>query len=365
MLDRYVYKNNKKMRMGYTTGSCAAAAAKAAAWMLLGGTEVPEVKLMTPKGIALCLEVLDARITADGASCAIRKDAGDDPDVTDGLKIYAEVKKTEKAGIEIDGGEGVGRVTRAGLEQPVGAAAINKIPRQMIREGVEEACRQFGYEGGLSVLVRIPGGRELAAKTFNPRLGIVGGISILGTSGIVKPFSSEAFVNSIRKEMGVAVASGTPAVVINSGAKSERFLRAYFPGLPAQAFVQYGNFIGETIRVAAEAGATDLRLGIMLGKAVKLAEGHLDTHSHKVVFNRDYLTRLATEAGCSPAAISLIGRMTLARELWEGLSADDSDRFFPRLLDDCLAVCAPLFPGKLTILLIDDAGRVRYQVLSR
>ena len=183
----------------------------------------------------------------------------------------------------------------------------------------------------------------------------------------MKPFSSEAFVNSIRKEMGVAIASGTPAVVINSGAKSERFLRAYFPGLPAQAFVQYGNFIGETIQVAAEAGATDLRLGIMLGKAVKLAEGHghLDTHSHKVVFNRDYLTRLATEAGCSPAAIDLIGRMTLARELWEGLSADDRDRFFPCLLNDCLAVCAPLFPGKLTILLIDDAGSVRYQVLSR
>ena len=234
----------------------------------------------------------------------------------------------------------------------------------MILENLERELRKaYGDRWpGVRVVISVPEGAELAKRTFNPRLGIVGGISILGTSGIVKPFSSEAFVNSIRKEMGVAIASGTPAVVINSGAKSERFLRAYFPGLPAQAFVQYGNFIGETIQVAAEAGATDLRLGIMLGKAVKLAEGHLDTHSHKVVFNRDYLTRLATEAGCSPAAISLIGRMTLARELWEGLTADDSDRFFTRLLDDCLAVCAPLFPGRLTILLIDDAGSVRYQV---
>ena len=181
MLDQYVYKNNKKMRMGYTTGSCAAAASKAAAWMLLHGQILQEVELMTPKGIGLYLEVLEPKFSATSASCAIRKDAGDDPDVTDGLLIYATVSRTAQPGVTLDGGEGVGRVTRTGLEQAVGDAAINKVPRQMIREGVEDVCRAAGYTGGLSVIISIPGGAELAQKTFNPRLGIVGGISVLGT----------------------------------------------------------------------------------------------------------------------------------------------------------------------------------------
>ena len=181
MLDRYMYKNNKKMRMGYTTGSCAAAAAKAAAWMLLGGGVPPEVELMTPKGIALRLEVLDPKLTAGEASCAIRKDAGDDPDVTDGLKVYAAVRRTEGAGVQIDGGAGVGRVTRPGLEQPVGAAAINKVPRQMIREGVEEVCRRLGYGGGISVTISIPGGEEL--DHFHSRRGRAGGEDLQSPPG--------------------------------------------------------------------------------------------------------------------------------------------------------------------------------------
>ncbi len=156
MLEKYIYKNNQKMRLGYTTGSCAAGAAKAALQMLLTGKPVPYVELTTPKGIRLNLEVLDINIqySENTVSCAIKKDAGDDPDVTDGLKIYASVCKTEKAGIRIDGGEGVGRVTREGLEQSVGSAAINSVPRAMIQEGVEEVCRRFGYEGGISALTR-------------------------------------------------------------------------------------------------------------------------------------------------------------------------------------------------------------------
>lgn len=296
MLDRYVYKNNKKMRMGYTTGSCAAAAAKAAAWMLLGGTEVPEVKLMTPKGIALCLEVLDARVTADGASCAIRKDAGDDPDVTDGLKIYAEVKRTEKAGIEIDGGEGVGRVTRAGLEQPVGAAAINKVPRQMIREGVEEACRQFGYEGGLSVLVRIPGGRELAAKTFNPRLGIVGGISVLGTSGIVEPMSEEALIETIRVEIKMQLAQGRSYLVLVPGNYGLDYLNEFHPNLLKTA-VKYSNFLGAAIDAAVEYGARGILLAGHIGKLVKLAGGIMNTHSRNADSRMEILTAHAAVLG--------------------------------------------------------------------
>lgn len=357
------------LRTGLTTGTCATVAAVAALECLLAGSAaLDDATVVLPDGEELLVPAV-ARLEPDGkaAVATVRKDAGDDPDVTDGAAIVATVcwlPEGEMNRIEIAGGTGVGRVTLPGLGIAVGEAAINATPRRMILENLELTLRRtFGDRWpGVRVVISVPDGAELAKRTFNPRLGIVGGISILGTSGIVKPFSSEAFVNSIRKEMGVAVASGTPAVVINSGAKSERFLRAYFPELPAQAFVQYGNFIGETIQAAAEAGVSDLRLGIMLGKAVKLAEGHLDTHSHKVVFNRDYLARLATKAGCSPGAIGLIGRMTLARELWEGLTADDSDRFFPRLLDDCLSACAPLFPGRLAILLIDDSGAIRYRV---
>lgn len=356
------------LRTGLTTGTCATVAAVAAlACLMPGSAALDEATVVLPDGEELLVPAV-ARLEPDGkaAVATVRKDAGDDPDVTDGAAIVATVcwlPEGEANRIEIAGGTGVGRVTLPGLGIAVGEAAINATPRRMILENLELTLRRtFGDRWpGVRVVISVPDGAELAKRTFNPRLGIVGGISILGTSGIVKPFSSEAFVNSIRKEMGVAVASGTPAVVINSGAKSERFLRAYFPELPAQAFVQYGNFIGETIQAAAEAGVSDLRLGIMLGKAVKLAEGHLDTHSHKVVFNRDYLVRLATKAGCSLHAIDLIGRMTLARELWEGLSADDSDRFFPRLLDDCLSACAPLFPGRLAILLIDDSGAIRYR----
>ena len=166
MLDEYIYKNNQKMRLGYTTGSCAAAAAKAAAQMLLTGKQVSYAELMTPKGINLTLEVLDVQISREEASCAIEKDAGDDPDVTNGLKIYATVHKKQEPGIHIDGGEGVGRVTREGLEQPVGSAAINSVPREMIQKGVEEICRRFDYQGGMWVVISIPGGDEIASKNL-------------------------------------------------------------------------------------------------------------------------------------------------------------------------------------------------------
>lgn len=296
MLDRYVYKNNKKMRMGYTTGSCAAAAAKAAAWMLLGGSAVPEVELMTPKGIALRLEVLDAALTEGGASCAIRKDAGDDPDVTDGLKIYADVTKTKGAGIEIDGGEGVGRVTRFGLEQPVGAAAINKIPRQMIQEGVEEICRRFDYEGGLSVTIRIPGGEDLAAKTFNPRLGIVGGISVLGTSGIVEPMSEEALIETVRVEIRMQLAQGREYLVLVPGNYGLDYLNTFHPMLLKTA-VKYSNFLGEAIDAAVEYGAKGILLAGHIGKLVKLAGGIMNTHSRNADSRMEILTAHAAVLG--------------------------------------------------------------------
>ena len=193
----------------------------------------------------------------------------------------------------------------------------------------------------------------MAQKTFNPKLGIVGGISIIGTSGIVRPFSSEAFVNSIRKEIQVARALGCTSIVINSGAKSENYLRSRFPDLPAQAFIHYGNYIGDTLRLADEEGITHITMGIMIGKAVKLAEGHLDTHSRNVVMNRDFITALAIESHCSPTSISRVAEITLARELWELFA--NTPAFFELLVDRCLAVCRPILShATLDIILIPE-----------
>ena len=295
-MEKYVFKNNKKLRMGYTTGSCAAAAAKAAACMLLTGKAVPEVKLMTPKGIRLDLEVLEAKWTAEEASCAIRKDAGDDPDVTDGLEIYASVRKTEEPGVQIDGGEGVGRVTRPGLEQPVGAAAINKVPRQMIRENVEEICRKLGYEGGLSVTISIPGGEALAMKTFNPRLGIVGGISVLGTSGIVEPMSEEALIQTIRVDIKMQLAGGRRYLVLVPGNYGLDYLNEFHPELLKNS-VKYSNFLGEAIDAAVEYGAKGILLAGHIGKLVKLAGGIMNTHSRNADSRMEILTAHAAVLG--------------------------------------------------------------------
>ena len=176
----------------------------------------------------------------------------------------------------------------------------------MITNEVKQLLHSHGLYSGVAVRISVPGGSELARKTFNPKLGIIGGISIIGTSGIVRPFSSEAFVNSIRKEIQVARALGCTDIVINSGAKSENYLRTRFPDLPPQAFIHYGNYIGETLRLAEEEGITRVTMGIMIGKAVKLAEGHLDTHSRNVVMNRDFITALATESHCPPENIAKV-----------------------------------------------------------
>lgn len=209
------------------------------------------------------------------------------------------------------------------------------------------------------VTISVPGGEEIAKRTFNPRLGIEGGISIIGTSGIVKPFSSEAFVSSIRKSMEVACATGSPRVVISSGAKSERYIKAYYPELPAQAFVHYGNFIGETLKIADKLKLPRVTLGVMIGKAVKLAEGHLDTHSKKVTMNKEFIQDIAHRTGCNEDVLTAIRNMNLARELWDIIPAEKLETFSKLLTEHCKQCCAPLLPdGELTILLISEDGKI-------
>lgn len=367
------------LRTGFTTGACATAASKAALLALLGRPAGDSVSVTFPDGEELALPVSRVFLRAaepfagpagtpareepaappgphTSATAVVVKDAGDDPDVTNGREIVATVAFSDEPGVHFLQGEGVGRVTLPGLGLPVGGPAINRVPREMMTRELSAL-----YDGGLDVTISVPGGRELALKTFNPKLGVEDGISIIGTSGIVRPFSDQAFVDALRKEMEVALAIGADHLVINSGAKSEAFLKSRFPDFPPQAFIHYGNLVDETLKQAADLGVRRVTMGVMLGKAVKLAEGHLDTHSRSVLMNREFLKGVAAEAGCSPAAAGVIDRLTLARELWTALTPDDARRFLGAILARCRTACAAAYPasaGELQILLLDENGDI-------
>jgi len=330
------------LHSGLTTGTCATAAAIAATIRLTKGETPAEVPVLLPDGETITVPVG----FADRYAYCI-KEAGDDPDVTDGIEVRVHIEQSEQ--FEIIGGEGVGRFTLPGFDYPVGEAAINKGPREMMRQNIKENVR---------ITISVPQGTEIAKRTFNPRLGIEGGISIIGVSGIVKPFSEEAFIDSIRKCMTVAKASGAERVVINSGGKSEHFVKALYPTLPQQAFVEYGNYIGETLKIANELNINTVTLGVMLGKAVKLAAGHLDTHSRKATMDKAFIQQILEESGISID----ISDMTLARELWERIAENSRAAFAHTVIRHCYEHCAPLLPnGELTVLLIDDNGKI-YEV---
>ena len=303
-MKEFIIRDGKKLRLGYTTGSCAAAAAKAAAWMLLSGSKKESIRLLTPKGMELTLAVEDICLSPDCVRCAIRKDSGDDPDITRDTLIYAEVRKTGTVGIVIDGGRGVGRVTKPGLDQPVGAAAINSVPRLMIREAVEEVCGLFGYTGGMCVVISVPDGETLAKKTFNPRLGIVGGISILGTTGIVEPMSEEALVQTIHVELNQKRTAGD-YVLLTPGNYGSEFIRGEM-GLDMNLAVQTSNFIGDSLDTCRSLGFSGGLLIGHIGKLVKLAGGMMNTHSKYGDCRMDILAAHAGMAGVRPARIAEI-----------------------------------------------------------
>lgn len=296
MPDIYIYRNGRKMRCGYTTGSCATGASKASAEMLLGGKTVNNVRIMTPKGIALDLAVKDQKIS-DTASCCIVKDGGDDPDVTDGMRIYAEVRKIPD-GIEISGGEGIGKVTKAGLDQPVGEWAINSVPRKMIESALREVSAEYNYSGGFSVVVYAPEGRATALKTYNPRMGIADGISIIGTSGIVEPMSSEALIETIRTEARIKKMSGEENMVITLGNYGENFLENEMPFL-AEKSIKCSNFIGDAIETGMEMGFRNILIVGHIGKLVKLGAGIMNTHSGCADGRMDVLVTCGVLAGVS------------------------------------------------------------------
>ncbi len=302
-MDSFVVKDGKKLRLGFTTGSCAAAAAKAAARMLLTGERPDHICLITPKNITLDLPILEISRDKDTVSCAVRKDSGDDPDITNGALIYASVSRIPEPDILIDGGIGVGRVTKRGLDQPVGAAAINSVPRQMIRDALTEVCRFADYHGGLSVIISVPEGENLAKKTFNPRLGIIGGISILGTSGIVEPMSDQAMIDAIRVELKQRKANGADYVLLTPGNYGMDFIISNI-NAASNIPVMISNYVGDALDICRELDFRGILLIGHIGKLVKIAGNMLNTHSRYGDCRMEILASYGGASGLSSACIT-------------------------------------------------------------
>ena len=328
------------LKSGLTTGTYATAAAMAAHASLCG--ECPHsVSVVLPNGESIPVDVN----YGEGYAYVI-KESGDDPDVTNGAEIRARVMPIDGK-LTIEGGEGVGRFTLPGFDYPPGDSAINRVPREMIRRNLNDAH--------VKVTISVVDGERLAQRTFSPRLGIEGGISIVGVSGIIKPFSEEAFIDSIRKCMTVAAASGRGEVVINSGAKSERMVRSRFPLLPPQCFVEYGNYIGATISIAKELAIPHVHLMMMIGKAVKLAAGQLDTHSRRSTMDRDFIASMLVEAGCDEIVVSKAHDITLAHELWDIIPQDKIGSFLSVLTAHCHKACDHIMTKEqLEIIILKD-----------
>lgn len=315
------------MQYGFTTGSCAAAAAAAACYMLLTGRKKEEMTILTPKGISYTAKLVDISINESSAACAIVKDGGDDPDITTGAHIVAEAAFLQKESLQKDktdavqqiiirGGKGVGRVTKPGLDQPVGEAAINHVPREMIEKEVRRICALCDYNGKLQVTISVPEGEEIAQKTFNPRLGITGGISILGTSGIVEPMSSQALLDTIQVELRQKKAMGQQMIAVTPGNYGLDFMKEAF-AYDLDKSVKCSNFIGNTIDMAAETGFCGMLLTGHIGKLVKVSGGIMNTHSKEGDCRMELLAAAALKSG---------GSKTQALEILEAVTTEEGIR---------------------------------------
>lgn len=361
--------SEKKLRSGYTTGSCAAAAAKAALMMLLTGEDINNVSIVTPKGPVYNAEIVNIIKSSDNreVTCSVIKDGGDDPDVTTGAYINVTVRKSDKEGIFIDGGEGVGRVTKPGLDQPIGAAAINSVPRKMIRENLEEVLRDVRNCGqkGLEVIVSVTGGEEIAAKTFNPMLGIVGGISILGTTGIVEPMSDSAIVETIRTHVRVKKAEGKEILLAAPGNYGITFLSERYMLEDGNA-VMTSNFVYDAVRIALEEGFKKMLFVGHIGKLVKVAGGIKNTHSRYGDHRMEILSDIAEmyeesggERNKSGSKAQSASGSSIRAELSECVMTDEAvriitekglgDKVFPRMAELIKKHMEEWAEGKLSV----------------
>ncbi|MBI4318260.1 MAG: cobalt-precorrin-5B (C(1))-methyltransferase [Chloroflexi bacterium] len=341
-------KPKRELRTGYTTGACAAAAAKAATLALASQRPVDVVEISLPIGSVARFDVEKCVVSCKQAICSVIKDAGDDPDVTHGAEICATVRWTRQPGLAIDGGEGVGRVTKPGLGLEVGTAAINPMPRKMISQSIEAALGRDVADEGVEVIVSVPRGRELAAKTLNARLGIIGGISILGTTGIVKPFSTSAYKSCIAQALDVAAANGCSRVVLTTGGRTEKFAQAIL-ALPQESFVQMGDFIGFALRQCAARDIKGVIIVAMIGKLSKIAAGSFQTHVSRSRVDHDFLSNIAADCSVPVEVVDRIRSASTARHFAEIVLESGAARVFGRICDLASAQCTRRAGGSVGV----------------
>ncbi|WP_228745420.1 cobalt-precorrin-5B (C(1))-methyltransferase [Paenibacillus sp. S150] len=349
------------MRRGYTTGACAAAAAKGAALLLVTGEAPQTVEIDLPAGFRHAFELTGwQRSAGDWAVCATVKDAGDDPDATHQARIEAVVSWRDTPGVEIDGGKGVGRVTKPGLPVAVGEAAINPVPRRMIREAVSEVLEEHGAGRGLRVVIHVPEGEAIALKTLNPRLGILGGISILGTRGVVTPFSAEAYKASVVQAISVAAAMGNKQLILTTGGSSEKYAQAMFAELPEEAFIQMGEYVGFSLGHAKTHGITKITLVGMAGKYSKVAQGAMLIHSRNAPVDFGFLAKVAAESGADQRLAEEIAGANTASQVVDLMTEAGNDGFFEQLCMHACRHCLKHMNGDMTVgmVLITMKGRV-------
>jgi cobalt-precorrin-5B (C1)-methyltransferase len=376
-------RNPQGRREGFTTGTAAAAAAKAACMVLLDLGWPETVLIHLPTGRTLEIGINTLEYENEIARCGVVKDAGDDPDVTHGAEIFASVRRLPDVGIHIRGGIGVGVVTRPGLELPVSSPAINPVPLKMIRQAVEEArlagsvsdrrevqllaIPPVAYapgspsdDCGLEVTISVPNGEALARRTFNPRLGIVGGISILGTTGIVKAMSTAAWRASVVQAIDVAAANSIAHIVLSTGGRTEKFAEKLYPQLPEMAFVEMGIFTGACLQRAAERGVPHVSVCCMIGKLAKIAAGKMQTHVAGNQVDCVFLADLTRELGGSEDLVARIAAANSARHVQELVQAAGFTPFYPRLCQLAARHCATASNGKLEIdvVLFDFDGTI-------
>ena len=351
----------KGTRTGFTTGACAAAAARAAAAGLVNGTMADAVECLLPNGKRVRFAVAESHLETAYARAVIIKDAGDDPDRTHGAHLTAEVRLLPEApgAVRLKGGAGVGTVTQPGLGLEVGTPAINPVPRRNIEENVREVAASLLAHRGLEVTISVPGGDVMAQKTLNGRLGIVGGISILGTSGIVRPYSTAAFRESVIQGVEVAAAQGQDIVVLTTGGRTEKFAMRQLPELPAVCFVQMGDFLRHALKTVVKQGIRHVVIGGMVGKLAKMAQGETLTHAMRTDVDTALLAELAARIGAEEALCADIREAKTARYALERLTECGlADAFHQALAESAARAILAHYPGKfsLRILMCDFEG---------
>lgn len=328
-------KDPKEMRQGYTTGACATAATKTALMALITQEAQTEATIRLPIGRDVTFQMESCEWTKDMAVCGTIKDAGDDPDATHKALIVSTVTWEKEAGIQLDGGIGVGRVTKPGLPVLVGEAAINPVPRKMILDTAQAVLDQYGLRRGIKVVISVPSGEEIAKKTLNGRLGIIGGISILGTRGTVVPFSTSAYKASIVQAIRVAVTCGCEHLVLTTGGRSEKIAMKQYPDLPEEAFIEMGDFVGFSLTQCKRQKVKRISLVGMMGKFSKVAQGVMMVHSKSAPVDFGFLAKVAEEAGAEPVLIEEIKNANTASQVGDLMNEHRLPPFFSKLCAYC------------------------------